>query len=88
MIVVTPEDYILGMSDLTGELMRYATNGTFKMSKSSQDYPPRKFLGKKLNDVNPPEALGTGDHETPLSICDFVRTVKTRKFGSCPMDVP
>ncbi|OWZ63963.1 hypothetical protein AYX14_06594 [Cryptococcus neoformans] len=48
LIVVTPEDYILGMSDLTGELMRYATN-----------------------------ALGTGDHETPLSICDFVRTVKT-----------
>lgn len=26
-MVVTPEDYILGMSDLTGELMRYATNG-------------------------------------------------------------
>lgn len=26
-VVVTPEDYILGMSDLTGELMRYATNG-------------------------------------------------------------
>ncbi|OXB36186.1 hypothetical protein J007_04088 [Cryptococcus neoformans] len=48
LIFVTPEDYILGMSDLTGELMRYATN-----------------------------ALGTGDHETPLSICDFVRTVKT-----------
>ncbi|ODO06076.1 hypothetical protein L198_01305 [Cryptococcus wingfieldii CBS 7118] len=47
-LVVTPEDYILGMSDLTGELMRYATN-----------------------------ALGTGDHETPLAVCDFVRTVKT-----------
>jgi hypothetical protein len=27
-VVVTPEDYILGMSDLTGELMRYATNGS------------------------------------------------------------
>ena len=27
-VIVTPEDYILGMSDLTGELMRYATNGT------------------------------------------------------------
>ncbi len=25
--MITPEDYILGMSDLTGELMRYATNG-------------------------------------------------------------
>lgn len=24
---VTSEDYILGISDLTGELMRYATNG-------------------------------------------------------------
>jgi hypothetical protein len=24
---VTPEDWLLGMSDLTGELMRYATNG-------------------------------------------------------------
>lgn len=50
--------------------------------------PLQVSSGKKLNDVNPPEALGTGDHETPLSICDFVRTVKTRKFGSCPMDVP
>ncbi|CAD6588067.1 MAG: hypothetical protein TREMPRED_004929 [Tremellales sp. Tagirdzhanova-0007] len=27
LITVTPEDYVLGMSDLTGELMRYATNG-------------------------------------------------------------
>ncbi|OXG18452.1 hypothetical protein C361_04577 [Cryptococcus neoformans Tu259-1] len=77
LIFVTPEDYILGMSDLTGELMRYATNGMFKMSKSSQDYPLQVSSGKELNDVNPPEALGTGDHETPLSICDFVRTVKT-----------
>ncbi|KAL7421286.1 hypothetical protein Q5752_004171 [Cryptotrichosporon argae] len=25
-VVVTPEDYVLGMSDLSGELMRYATN--------------------------------------------------------------
>jgi predicted translin family RNA/ssDNA-binding protein len=29
LVVVTPDDYILGMSDLTGELMRYATNGQF-----------------------------------------------------------
>lgn len=27
LVIVTPEDYVLGMSDLTGELMRYATNG-------------------------------------------------------------
>lgn len=27
LVVITPTDYILGMSDLTGELMRYATNG-------------------------------------------------------------
>lgn len=27
LVVITPEDYVLGMSDLTGELMRYATNG-------------------------------------------------------------
>lgn len=26
LVIVTPDDYILGMSDLTGELMRYATN--------------------------------------------------------------
>nr|ODO03701.1 hypothetical protein L204_00037 [Cryptococcus depauperatus CBS 7855] len=49
LVVITPEDYILGMSDLTGELMRYATN-----------------------------ALGTGNHEIPLEVCDFVRTVKTQ----------
>jgi len=29
LVVVTPEDWLLGMSDLTGELMRYATNGTY-----------------------------------------------------------
>jgi predicted translin family RNA/ssDNA-binding protein len=29
---VTPEDYVLGMSDLTGELMRYATNGEYEGS--------------------------------------------------------
>ncbi|EIW66050.1 hypothetical protein TREMEDRAFT_35613 [Tremella mesenterica DSM 1558] len=49
-LVVTPEDYVLGISDLTGELMRYATN-----------------------------ALSTGDHETPLSVCQFVRDVKASK---------
>lgn len=54
LVVVTPEDYILGMSDLTGELMRYATN-----------------------------ALSTGDHVTPLAVCDFVRTVKIY-FDSIP----
>ncbi|WVF65462.1 hypothetical protein IAT40_000190 [Kwoniella sp. CBS 6097] len=54
LVVVTPEDYILGMSDLTGELMRYATN-----------------------------ALSTGDHEIPLAVCDFVRTVKSH-FDSIP----
>ncbi|WVQ81131.1 hypothetical protein IAT38_003253 [Cryptococcus sp. DSM 104549] len=54
-VYVTPEDYILGMSDLTGELMRYATN-----------------------------ALGTGDHETPLAVCEFVRTVKTLFDGINP----
>ncbi|KAK4683857.1 hypothetical protein P7C73_g6357, partial [Tremellales sp. Uapishka_1] len=54
LVVVTPEDYILGMSDLTGELMRYATN-----------------------------ALSSGDHETPLTVCDFVRTVKSY-FDSIP----
>ncbi|WOO84912.1 Translin-associated protein X [Vanrija pseudolonga] len=48
LVVITPEDYVLGMSDLTGELMRYATN-----------------------------ALSTGDHDTPLAVCNFVRTVKT-----------
>lgn len=29
LVMVTSDDYILGMSDLTGELMRYATNGTY-----------------------------------------------------------
>ncbi|RXK37435.1 hypothetical protein M231_05258 [Tremella mesenterica] len=53
-LVVTPEDYVLGISDLTGELMRYATN-----------------------------ALSTGDHETPLSVCRFVRDVKA-KFDRIP----
>ncbi|WVR08986.1 hypothetical protein IAU60_006046 [Kwoniella sp. DSM 27419] len=55
LVAVTPEDYILGMSDLTGELMRYATN-----------------------------ALSTGDHETPLAVCDFVRTVKAHFDGIPP----
>ncbi|WWC73012.1 uncharacterized protein I206_106977 [Kwoniella pini CBS 10737] len=55
LVVVTPEDYILGMSDLTGELMRYATN-----------------------------ALSTGDHNTPLEVCDFVRTVKSHFDGIPP----
>nr|XP_031858905.1 uncharacterized protein CI109_005725 [Kwoniella shandongensis]KAA5525977.1 hypothetical protein CI109_005725 [Kwoniella shandongensis] len=55
LVVVTPEDYILGMSDLTGELMRYATN-----------------------------ALSTGDHETPLAVCEFVRTVKAHFDGISP----
>ncbi|ORY33107.1 Translin [Naematelia encephala] len=54
-VVVTPEDYVLGMSDLTGELMRYATN-----------------------------SLSTGDHEIPLAVCDFVRTVKTYFDGISP----
>lgn len=54
LVVVTPEDWLLGMSDLTGELMRYATN-----------------------------ALSTGDHETPLAVCEFVRVVKTH-FDSVP----
>ncbi|WWC91103.1 uncharacterized protein L201_006044 [Kwoniella dendrophila CBS 6074] len=55
LVIVTPEDYILGMSDLTGELMRYATN-----------------------------ALSTGDHQTPLEVCDFVRTVKAHFDGISP----
>ncbi|KAK8843988.1 hypothetical protein IAR55_006781 [Kwoniella newhampshirensis] len=55
LVVVTPEDYILGMSDLTGELMRYATN-----------------------------ALSTGDHGTPLAVCEFVRTVKAHFDGISP----
>nr|XP_018259266.1 uncharacterized protein I303_08194 [Kwoniella dejecticola CBS 10117]OBR81424.1 hypothetical protein I303_08194 [Kwoniella dejecticola CBS 10117] len=54
LVVVTPEDYILGMSDLTGELMRYATNGI------------------------------TGDHNTPLEVCEFVRTVKSHFDGIPP----
>lgn len=28
-------------------------------------------------------ALSTGDHETPLQVCDFVRTVKTRACNGC-----
>ncbi|WRT69153.1 uncharacterized protein IL334_006137 [Kwoniella shivajii] len=55
LVIVTPEDYILGMSDLTGELMRFATN-----------------------------ALSTGDHNTPLEVCDFVRTVKAHFDGIPP----
>ncbi|WWD06845.1 hypothetical protein V865_004941 [Kwoniella europaea PYCC6329] len=55
LVIVTPEDYILGMSDLTGELMRYATN-----------------------------ALSTGDHNTPLEVCEFVRTVKAHFDGIPP----
>ncbi|BEI92687.1 uncharacterized protein CcaverHIS019_0503150 [Cutaneotrichosporon cavernicola] len=55
LVVITPEDYILGMSDLTGELMRYATN-----------------------------ALSTGDHNTPLAVCNFVRVVKTLFDGIAP----
>ncbi|CAK9781708.1 unnamed protein product [Cutaneotrichosporon oleaginosum] len=55
LVVITPEDYILGMSDLTGELMRYATN-----------------------------ALSTGDHNTPLAVCNFVRVVKTLFDGISP----
>lgn len=39
-----------------------------------QDPPPQTVTRKAKTS----EALGTGDHETPLSICDFVRTVKTR----------
>ncbi|GMK55859.1 hypothetical protein CspeluHIS016_0209150 [Cutaneotrichosporon spelunceum] len=55
LVVITPEDYILGMSDLTGELMRYATN-----------------------------ALSTGDHNTPLAVCNFVRVVKSLFDGIGP----
>lgn len=70
-MVVTPEDYILGMSDLTGELMRYATNGMLDHNRRmfADGYVPCCF---HLN----PIALSTGDHETPLAVCDFVRTVK------------
>lgn len=39
LVVVTPEDWLLGMSDLTGELMRYATNGAFA---------PRRDFGPSL----------------------------------------
>lgn len=65
-MVVTPEDYILGMSDLTGELMRYATNGASNLAISLSVYAVRAEH----------VALSTGDHETPLAVCDFVRTVK------------
>lgn len=71
LVVVTPEDYILGMSDLTGELMRYATNGQWSIALfSSTSYTYRGML---TGDT----ALSTGDHESPLSVCDFVRTVKS-----------
>lgn len=70
-MVVTPEDYILGMSDLTGELMRYATNGESLIGSCTC----RSLIAI---------ALSTGDHETPLAVCEFVRVVKSRKFRPYP----
>jgi hypothetical protein len=70
-VVVTPEDYILGMSDLTGELMRYATNGQWSFAPLQLN----KVYGSRYAEGN--TALSTGDHESPLSVCDFVRTVKS-----------
>ncbi|KAI5452497.1 hypothetical protein NCC49_000660 [Naganishia albida] len=46
-VPISAEDYALGVSDLTGELMRYATN-----------------------------CSSTGDHETALHACAFVRDMK------------
>ena len=69
-MIVTPEDYVLGMSDLTGELMRYATNGTCQLV----------VAGPLLEGQLTLLALSTGDHETPLAVCDFVRVVKTREY--------
>ncbi|KAJ9099779.1 hypothetical protein QFC21_003777 [Naganishia friedmannii] len=46
-VPISAEDYALGISDLTGELMRYATN-----------------------------CSSTGDHETALHACAFVRDMK------------
>ena len=66
-MIVTPDDYILGTSDLTGELMRYATN-----CRSI----PFRILYQLLTFL----ALSTGDHEVPIAVCDFVRSVKTRKL--------
>ena len=75
LVVVTPEDYILGMSDLTGELMRYATNGAPALCRLR-----RSVL--KIPQCLIWIALSTGDHVTPLAVCDFVRTVKI--CGSTP----
>jgi len=49
---VTPDDYILGVSDLTGELMRYATNGASEslscLADSSSQYRRSRNASERM----------------------------------------
>lgn len=83
-VPLTPEDYVLGIFDMIGELMRFsitamATNGKLPAGRSSKPAPPKKEVsegeaGDKM-DVDEP-APPAASEEEPRTVLSDLREIR------------